>query len=189
MNLWFRKLVINFSEQLMIQFDHFNFDSEPLFFLSDQSQVWQRCIFFVSPHSRAAFMERTGHPSSAPRPLWPNWDCSRQWSPRWPLSWTATPPTSGTWSTWRTHFSRTPSSRQRTTRASWSSRWGVPRLRPPTPKNKAHKQQLKSAHLNWPLKKGTLELQPDGHLRMKQLEKLDTPAGGKPKSFTFKGAE
>lgn len=46
------------------------------------------------------------------------------------------------------------------------------------PKNKAHKQQLKSAHLNWPSKKGTLELQPDGHLRMKQLEKLDIPAGG-----------
>lgn len=80
------------------------------------------CLSVLRLFSRAVSMVRTGHPSSAPRPLWPNWLCSRLWSPRWHLSWTATRRSSGTWSTWRTPSSRTPSSLPRTTRASWSLR-------------------------------------------------------------------
>ena len=68
-------------------------------------------------------MARTGHPSSAPRHHWPNWLCSHPWSPRWPSSWTATWRLRGTSYMSKTPSSRTPSLPQRTTRASWSSRY------------------------------------------------------------------
>lgn len=83
--------------------------------------IFNLYVFCLS--SRVVCTGRTGHPSNAPRHLWPNWPCRHQWSPRWRLFWTATPQISGIWSTWKIPFSRIPSLPPKITKALWSWRW------------------------------------------------------------------